>query len=83
VRRLADERAFALRERALPRWASTVAHSLLGVPQSPRLRGMLERCRALGARDLHVQRRLQLLDEQPLVPEWASARALRVSTQSD
>jgi dTMP kinase len=65
VRRLPDEAAFALRERAMPRWASTVAHSLLGLPQTPRVRSFYERCRALGARDLHVMRRLTLLDEQP------------------
>ena len=70
VRRLADDQAFALRERALTRWPSTVAHSLLGLPDSPRTRSLYERCEALGARDLHMQRRLVLLNEQPLAPSW-------------
>jgi dTMP kinase len=70
VRRQADEAAFALRERALTRWPSTVAHSLLGLPDSPRVRAIYERCAALGARDLHVLRRLWLLDEQASQPMW-------------
>ncbi|MET0384524.1 MAG: dTMP kinase [Polyangiales bacterium] len=74
IRRLDDERAYELRERALPRWASTVAHSLLGLPDTPRVRSLYQRCRALGERDLHVQRRLLLLDEQPLTAAWARAR---------
>ena len=65
VRRLGDDAAFALRERAMPRWASTVAHSLLGLEDSPRVRSLYERCRTVGNRDLHVLRRLALLDEQP------------------
>lgn len=73
VRRLPDDRAFALRERALSRWPSTVAHSLLGLPDSPRVRSLYERCEALAARDLHMQRRLILLNEQPLAPSWTKA----------
>lgn len=71
VRRLSDDRAFALRERALSRWPSTVAHSLLGLPDSQRTRSLYERCQTLGERDLHVRRRLVLLDEQPLAPKWS------------
>jgi dTMP kinase len=73
IRRLPDDRAFALRERALSRWPSTVAHSLLGLPDSPRARSLHERCQTLAERDLHMQRRLILLNEQPLVPSWARA----------
>jgi len=78
VRRLADDQAFALRERALTRWPSTVAHSLLGLPESPRTRSLHERCEALAPRDLHMQRRLALLNEQPLAPSWT-----RVSSSSN
>jgi dTMP kinase len=73
VRRLPDERAFALRERALKRWPSTVAHSLLGLPDSSRTRSVRERCEGLAQRDLHMQRRLLLLNEQPLAPSWTKA----------
>jgi dTMP kinase len=74
VRRLSDEASFALRERALPRWPSTVAHSLLGLADSPRVRSLYERCRTLGARDLHVLRRLMLLDEQAQLPSWVKQK---------
>jgi dTMP kinase len=74
VRRLSDDASFALRERALPRWPSTVAHSLLSLEDSPRVRSLYERCRALGARDLHVLRRLTLLDEQPQLPSWVKQK---------
>jgi dTMP kinase len=70
VRRLPDEAAFALRERALGRWPSTVAHSLLGVPNSARVRDLYERCHKLAGTDAHVQRRLLLLDEQAQLPQW-------------
>lgn len=73
VRRLDDDRAYELRERAINRWPSTVAHSLLGLPDSPRVRSLRERCETLGARDLHMQRRLILLDEQPLAPAWTKS----------
>jgi hypothetical protein len=76
VRRLPDEPAFALRERAMPRWASTVAHSLLGLPDSARVKSLRERCRAAGERDLHVQRRILLLEEHALRPSWAQQHAL-------
>jgi dTMP kinase len=76
VRRLADERAFALRERALGRWPSTVAHSLLGLPMDARVRNLTQRCRAAGAHDLHVLRRLTLLEEQTQRPSWAEPKPL-------
>jgi dTMP kinase len=76
VRRLPDEAAFALRERAMPRWASTVAHSLLGLPESARVKSLRERCRAAGERDLHVQRRILLLEEHALRPSWAQQHAV-------
>lgn len=75
VRRLPDDAAFVLRERAMPRWASTVAHSLLGLEDSPRVRSLYERCRTVGSRDLHVLRRLALLDEQAHRPSWRAPRA--------
>jgi hypothetical protein len=74
IRRLDDDAAFALRERALSHWPSTVAHSLLGLPDSPRVRSLYTRCRDAGANDLHVLRRLCLLDEQPLAPSWLAER---------
>jgi dTMP kinase len=70
VRGLPDAAAFALRERAMPRWASTVAHSLLDLPDSAGVRSLYDRCSAVGQRDLHVLRRLRLLDEQPARPSW-------------
>jgi len=60
VRGLADERSFALRERALPRWPSTVLHSLLGLAETPRVRELRARCRELGSGDIHTLRREQL-----------------------
>ena len=75
VRRLGDDAAFALRERGISRWPSTVAHSLLGLPTDTLVRSMRERCAKLGAGDLHCSRRLALLDEQATAPEWTSSRA--------
>jgi dTMP kinase len=75
VRGLSGEAAFALRERGLPRWPSTVAHSLLGLPDEPRVRSLLERCAALGAGDVHVLRRLQRVAEWPSWPAWARAKS--------
>jgi dTMP kinase len=75
LRGLDDEPSWALRERALQAWPSTVAHSLLGLESRPRAQAMIERCRELGAGDLHLQRRLQQLAERPLWPRWALTRA--------
>ena len=74
VRRLSDDDAFALREQALARWPSTVAHSLLGLPPTDRVREMVARCRELGAGDVHVLRRLALLDEQDQAPAWVQEK---------
>jgi dTMP kinase len=82
VRRLSDSAAFTLRERALPRWPSTVAHSLLGLPDTPQVRGLYERCQTLGGRDIHVLRRLALLDEQRELPEWVKLKHGLGPTQS-
>jgi hypothetical protein len=82
IRRLADEPSFALRERALARWPSTVAHSLMGLPDTPRVRGLYERCYALGARDIHLLRRLALLDEQAQLPDWIKQKRASDSTES-
>ena len=71
VRRLDDPRAHALRERALSRWPSTVLHSLLGLPASPRVAELDRRCRELGAGDIHMLRRAQLLDEYAARPQWS------------
>jgi dTMP kinase len=71
VRRSDDPRAHALRERAIARWPSTVLHSLLGLPASPRVTELDKRCRELGAGDIHMLRRAQLLDEYAARPEWS------------
>jgi dTMP kinase len=71
VRRLDDPRAHALRERALSRWPSTVLHSLLGLPRSAQVTELDKRCRELGAGDIHMLRRAQLLDESAERPEWS------------
>jgi dTMP kinase len=71
VRRLADDRAFELRERAVTRWPSTVLHSLLGLAPSPRVAGLHARCRELGAGDVHTLRRAQLHEEQSAAPSWS------------
>jgi dTMP kinase len=74
LRGLDDEHSWALRERALPLWPSTVAHSLLGLEARPRAQAMLDHCRELGAGDLHLFRRLQQIAERPSWPQWARAR---------
>jgi dTMP kinase len=71
VRRLDDPRAHALRERALSRWPSTVLHSLLGLPRTPRSIEIESQCRQLGAGDIHMLRRAQLLEEYPVRPSWS------------
>jgi dTMP kinase len=71
VRRLDDARSFALRERAVARWPSTVLHSLFGLQPTSRVTEMQARCRELGAGDIHMLRRAQLLGEQDEAPTWA------------
>lgn len=71
VRRLSDPRSFALRERAVARWPSTVLHSLLGLPRTPAVTDLYARCRELGAGDIHMLRREQLLEEHQAQPDWA------------
>jgi hypothetical protein len=82
VRRLNDDAAFALRERAVQPWPSTVAHSLLGLPDDPRVRALRERCARLGAGDLHCARRMILLEEQANAPTWTQARARERTTEA-
>lgn len=67
--------AWALRERALSRWPSTVVHSLFGLQAGQAVTDMLEQCRRQAPGDLHVLRRIQGLAERPLLPDWATARA--------
>jgi len=74
VRGLADEAAWELREQALQRWPSTVAHSLLRLPDDARTRAMVARCAANARGDVHVLRRLQALREQSSWPEWVRSR---------
>ena len=59
---LDDAQAWALRERYLERWPSTVITSLDELDDTPRCRAMLERCRAAAPDDLFVQRRLHQVD---------------------
>jgi dTMP kinase len=74
IRGLDDDAASALRERALPRWPSTVAHSLMRLPDDARTRAIAARCAASAAGDVHVLRRLQALREQALWPPWMASR---------
>jgi dTMP kinase len=74
VRGLDDEDAWRLRERGLERWPATVAHSLLHLSPTPRVRALAKRCAALGAGEVQVLRRLQGLAEQPNWPAWVKAR---------
>lgn len=78
VRGLDDEPSWALRERAVVRWPSTVVHSLFGLPESDRVKEMREHCQDLGAGDAHVLRRLQGLDEFVTLPSWSTERATLV-----
>ena len=71
LRHLDDPYAWQLRERALLRWPSTVAQSLLGLPPSDALASMAARCAVQAKGDMHVLRRLQALREWPLRPTWA------------
>jgi dTMP kinase len=48
VRGLDDEPSWALRERAVARWPSTVVHSLFGLPEDERVKEMREHCMDLG-----------------------------------
>lgn len=75
VRGLGDERSWALRERGVERWPSTVAHSLLGLDADPRSARLAARCGELADGDTHVWRRLQGLAERPAWPAWARARS--------
>jgi len=74
IRGLDDDAAWRLRERALERWPSTVAHSLLYLATSPRVHSTLARCAALGAGDVQVMRRVQAVQEQASWPAWVKAR---------
>ena len=74
VRGLDDPQAWALRERALTRWPSTVMHSLVGLADDGKVREWTERCRELAAGDLHMLRHLQALEEWSARPLWAQGR---------
>ncbi len=74
VRGLDDDAAWRLRERAVERWPSTVAHSLLHLAASPRVQATVARCAALAAGDVQVMRRLQAVQEQASWPAWVKAR---------
>lgn len=71
VRGQDDEHAWKLREGSIERWPSTVVNSLVGLPDSPRLRRARAACAEAGAGDLHLMRRLCRLDEYPGLPQWA------------
>jgi dTMP kinase len=75
VRGLDADAAWSLRERAVDLWPSTVAHSLLGLESSPRVQAMRAACESAGRGDLHLQRRLCVLDEYAARPEWAKNAA--------
>jgi dTMP kinase len=75
VRGLDDLPSWALRERALERWPSTVAHSLLGLGADPCAQELVRRCAERARGDVHVLRRLRSLDERPAWPTWARQRA--------
>lgn len=83
VRGLDDEPSWALRDRALSRWPSTVAHSLLRLQDDPRTQAMRARCADLGVGDVHTLRRLQGLREQSLWPDWVKARAKSSQVEVD
>ena len=75
LRGLDDEESWGLREDLVERWASTVAHSLQGVPDGERRRAMLEQCKEAGKGDVHLLRRLVGLEEYDEAPAWARAGA--------
>lgn len=74
VRGLNDDDSWALRQRCVERWPSTVAHSLLGLDDDDQVASLTARCGELAGGDLHVLRRLQGLRERPQLPEWARSR---------
>ncbi len=75
VRGLNDEQSWQLRQEYAERYPSTVIHSLLGLPDSPRGDALRARCESIGAGDLHTARRAQQLDEYADLPDWTKARA--------
>jgi dTMP kinase len=74
LRGVADAESFRLRERGVEAHPSTVAHSLLGLPDGAELRRLRARCVELGAGDVHLLRRVAGVDERPAWPEWARIR---------
>lgn len=74
LRGLSDPESFRLRERGVEAHPSTVAHSLLGLPDGPELRALRDSCSRFGAGDVHLLRRLQGVDERPEWPDWARIR---------
>jgi len=58
---LDDPGSWALRERCLERWPSTVAASLTGLARSARATALLQRCQACAPGDLFLKRRLSIL----------------------
>jgi dTMP kinase len=74
LRGLDDPAAWDLREKFCERWPSTVAHSLLGLPKSPRKEALASRCAEFGRGDVHVLRRLTQLDEYSMWPDWAKTQ---------
>ncbi|MDZ4694735.1 MAG: hypothetical protein SGI86_06260 [Deltaproteobacteria bacterium] len=74
LRGLDDEAAWALRERAIDCWPSTVVHSLLGLETQPRAQAMVARCNTLNLGDIHLLKRIQQFEERPLWPAWARER---------
>lgn len=73
LRHLDDARAWKLRERGVERWPSTVADSLVGLPDGPQVKRMRAMCIDAGAGDLHLARRLCRLDEYADLPAWAQS----------
>lgn len=78
LRHLTDDRAMALRERAVSRWPAAVISSLSAVtgkserPNAAAVVPMVERCKEEGAGDLFVARQLQSREEWPGRPAWAT-----------
>jgi len=83
VRGLDDERAWAIRERAIASASAAVLHSLTGVAPSARVSALAERCARIGAGDVHVLRRAEGLREQADAPDWVKARRQRAGMEMD
>jgi hypothetical protein len=83
VRGLDDERAWAIRERAIESAPATVLHSLTALAPSARVAAVVERCLQRGAADVHVLRRAQGLLEQVEAPDWVKARRQRAGMEMD